>query len=629
MTSVLARVDWNKVGKTVVKQQSNRERHTPVVSLYRWWARRPHALIGGILDAAVQAKRKKALRVSDPFSGGGTVTFEAVRRSLPVYAQDLYPWPTSGLATALSRCSRDEFSASASRLLKDLDPLRSLYRRPDGIELTHVLRVRLGSCPRCTKTIYLFPYPLISLASRSDKEKRALYGCRSCGSVRVDRRDRKVWECTTCGHKENNSGKSARILSCPHCSFERSHRGFFNGKPHWEPVAVQELMIVSGQPRARFRPVECGDPVNSLTASKSITGMGRLIPDGIETHRLIESGFSAWGDLYTKRQAEVLVSALRRIGTMEASEACKDRLAMAVIGAAEMSAYLSRWDRFHLKAFEGLANHRYSDTTLAVETNPLSPVGRGTIPHRMDSAGRALDWMLQEVASSIRVQQLKQTYECTKLRSGVIVATGNSARQGLKDRTVDLVLTDPPYYSDVQYGELARLFHFWLSRYRQLPAFEEKEEAVPNLYRKNGLEFYVKSIAACLNECRRTLAANGRVILTFHNKKMLAWKALCESLVRAGLTVQSLAVVRAENEADHGKRNGKGMLHDLVIECVRRGERKISKAIAFKGRSAEGRGIHAMGIALAKAVQEGVSENLLDMYQAQLKKHGVRKTPIC
>lgn len=625
---VLARVDWDKVGKTVITQQYNRELHTPVVSLYRWWARRSHALIGEILDAALQVYGKKVLHVSDPFSGGGTVTFEAVRRSLPTYAQDLYPWPSTGLAVALSRCSKNEFSASASRLLKGLDPLRSLYRRPDGRELTHILKVRLGSCPHCTKAIHLFPYPLISLISRSSKEKRALYGCRSCGSVRVGPRDSGVLKCTTCGHRENTYGDTAGVVPCPHCGFETRLRGFVNGEPDWKPVAVQELTIVKGRHRALLRPVDCGDPVDSLPSSQSVPGMKNPIPDGIETHRLIKSGLRVWGDLYTKRQAEVILTALRQINHLEVSEACKDRLAMAIIGTAEMPAFLSRWDRFHLKAFEGLANHHYADTTLVVETNPLSPVGRGTIPHRLASAEKALDWTLREVPHCLPVRQLPKVRQRMDFAKEVIVATGNSARQGLKDETVDLVLTDPPYYNCVQYGELARLFHFWLSKYRRLPAFEENEEAVPNQYRGNGSEFYVRSIAACFKECTRTLVPGGRLIFTFHNKRMPAWIALCTALVKVGLTVRSLAIIRSENEADHGKRNGKGMLYDLVLECVRRSEWNGRSVIAFKGYSKENQELLAMGVALAKAVRVGAPETLLNMYLAELKRHRIKKSAI-
>ena len=97
---VLSRIDWESVEKTVFHEQRNREKHTPVVSVYRWWARRPHALMGAVLDAAIKVKGRGSLIISDPFSGGGTVAVESVRRGLPVYAQDLYPWPTNGLAVS-------------------------------------------------------------------------------------------------------------------------------------------------------------------------------------------------------------------------------------------------------------------------------------------------------------------------------------------------------------------------------------------------------------------------------------------------------------------------------------------------------------------------------------------------
>ena len=98
--SLLSRVKWRRLGRIAQRELHNREVHAPVVSAYRWWARRPHSVMGAILDAAVD-KYGDHLTVADPFSGGGTVTFEAARRGLRAYAQDLYPWPARGLATAL------------------------------------------------------------------------------------------------------------------------------------------------------------------------------------------------------------------------------------------------------------------------------------------------------------------------------------------------------------------------------------------------------------------------------------------------------------------------------------------------------------------------------------------------
>ena len=45
-------------------------------------------------------------------------------------------------------------------------------------------------------------------------------------------------------------------------------------------------------------------------------------------------------------------------------------------------------------------------------------------------------------------------------------------------------------------------------------------------------------------------------------------KALTGAICKSGFQVKALAVVRAENGADHCKRNVSAMLHDLVLECT-------------------------------------------------------------
>src|SRR3990172_2617026 len=146
--SILSTIDWRRVGRVAQREQSNRERYAPVVSSYRWWARRPHSVMGAILDAA-QGIYGDHFTVADPFSGGGTVAVEAARRSLTAYAQDLYPWATEGLATALTPTDSQEFKAAADMLLASLGHHWTKYRTADGGELTHVLRVRIGCCPDC------------------------------------------------------------------------------------------------------------------------------------------------------------------------------------------------------------------------------------------------------------------------------------------------------------------------------------------------------------------------------------------------------------------------------------------------------------------------------------------------
>lgn len=621
---ILACIDWSNLNELVEREQKRRESHTPVISLYRWWARRPHSLIGGILDAAVKTYNSRVIRVADPFSGGGTVALESAMRKIPVYAQDLYPWPTFSLATSLTTVTVEEFKEGVKDLIQHLERFRHEFRRADGRELTHVLRVRIGCCPTCAREVFLYPYSMFSLASRKKGELYAYFGCRRCGYVTKEHRDTRRFSCPECKWQEPEGGPSRRgFVACPHCGDVVMQQSFYKETLVWKAVLVQESIIQNGRSKALVRKVEPGDPVETATASEDCFGLNARIDDGIETRRLLHAGFQVWGDLYTTRQARVLLESLRYIRDMDVSDGCRDRLALAVIGAAEMAAFLSRWDRYHLKAYEGLANHRYAHTTMTVETNLLGPLGRGTLINRLKSAVRAVEWTssyLPRGGVGVQVVDLDSQVD---LNTNVLIALGDSAHQALSSRSVDIVLTDPPYFNDVQYGELARLFHYWLGHYREIPRADEGKEAVPNSRRGNGADFYEIAITNCLRESERTLRKGGKLILTYHNRKFQAWLSLARALVESGFVVQAVAVARAENSADITKRNGRGILYDLVLECERRSESTGQIETFVAGESDEERELLAMGIAFSEVLQQAEPDELLNLYESNLQRFDV------
>lgn len=611
--NLLSRVNWRTLSRRTAKELNNREIHAPAVSTYRWWARRPHSVMGAILDAAVE-RYGDGLTVADPFSGGGTVTFEAARRGLKAYAQDLYPWPARGLACALTPCTEEELKGAATKVLEELAPLRSVYRTSSGGELSHILRVRVAACERCDKDVFEFPYGLVSIASRSTSNRQAFFGCRSCGVVTLRKRDCRSFKCDGCG-KRNASGEAR---GCPHCSSSLL-------RPHsWRAVLVQELIPAGKSVRAVLRKVREGDPVQAETATHTCEGLARRIPIGKETKRLLTGGFAYWGDLYTARQANVLRHGLAVISALDAGTNVKDRLAFCMLGAAEMPAFLSRWDRFNLKPFEAMANHRYAHTSLVVESNPLSPVGRGTVPRRFAAAADGLQWLFDGRERLPRVVTATAGQRGRKRTDwDVLVTTGSSIKQELHDAAVNVVLTDPPYFDDVQYGELARLFHVWLSLYDSRIVVNEDAEAVPNSFRGTTAFDYQAVIAACLRESKRTLTGDGSLVLTFHNKKLSAWQALTGAIAAAGFRVTSLAAVLAENSADYCKRNVSAILHDLVIECVddARGP-KSHATLQFKPQNEAEKNLAAMGLALAYCVRKQTPEKLEAVYRKNLEAIG-------
>ncbi|THF69965.1 hypothetical protein E7T06_09410 [Deinococcus sp. Arct2-2] len=622
--STLGNIVWEDVEAAVAREQSNREKYTPSISVFRWWARRPHSLMGAIIDAAALATGNSDLCLSDPFSGGGTVAVEATRRHLRMYAQDLYPWPITGLMTSVAPAELDEFDTAAQLLLERLKPLNSHYEREDGRTLSHVMRVRVGCCPTCTKDVYLFPEHLISKASRHPNEQLGFYGCQGCGHVHAQKTKGAKVTCPACKliHKPQTRGTT--LKRCVHCKHEAITTAFYGRAPRWKEVLVQEVALNQhGRAHAKLRLTEDGDPLTDLTTAQP-TALHVPLQAGQETNRLMNVGFHTWGDLYTRRQGETILEALKQVAALEVSPSCRDRLALAVIGMAEMPAYLCRWDRFHQKVFEGIANHHFAHTTFVVETNLLSPVGRGTLGRRIKGARKALEWRNEKMTMPGGALKVKSQERIATLPRGLTVAIGSSEQQALPDGCIDLALTDPPYFDDVQYGELARLFHFWLAQYTPLSAYDEHQEAVPNRVRQQGADHYQDAIMACLKETRRTLKPGGRLILTFHNRKLAAWTALGSALHGAGFRISALAVTHAENSADHSKRGGKGMLHDLVIECVRDDQPGGPPTVVHAGEGQEARELVAMGQALAEAAAADEPGQAATIFQVHLKKQDLK-----
>ena len=615
--SLLDRVRWKEVSAAVGEQSTNREKYFPIISTFRWWARRQHAVIGALLEAAEEELGSTGLVISDPFSGGGTVAIEASRRGLPVYAQDLYPWPVRGLATALTQVPPEELISAGHELLGALDPLRSSYRHRDSggeKEVSHILRVKMVRCSACESTAYLFRDPLISLASRRKGETEAFFGCRVCGGVSKRRADVKSFRCGLCRRRWPTANKERlgtdSIMRCPHGRHDITYASA-GQSVGWKAVLIQERPVDGAQGSTTLRAARADDPTEDTPRHVIPEVLQEPIPDGVETKRLRSCGYHNWADLYTHRQVHVLLEALGKVKELNYSEPVRQRLALAVLGAAEMPGYLCRWDRYNLKAFEAIANHRYPNhTCVAAETNLLSDVGRGTLPRRILAAEKALSWLAAQHKAPQNVRCTSNHAAKREVGEGVLLAEGSSRTQLLADGAARLVLTDPPYHDDVQYGELARLFHVWLRCYDGTIRVDESLEATPNPRRGTDTESYEALVGECLAESRRTLAPGGRLILTFHNNDLSAWKALAGALSRAQFGVIGLAVVDSENASDHAKRGKKAFARDLVLECSPLADLIPGRPplIATSADTEQAKNLLAVGLAVTEAVAEAVAQ---------------------
>ena len=624
--TLLSRVAWDSVNKRVRHEQRNRETYVPPISLFRWWARRPHALIGALIDAACE--EGDSLVISDPFSGGGTVAMEAARRGLPLYAQDLHPWVLSGLATALDGINPDVLGAAAAKVLGAASTnCADLYSTTcpahgEASELSHVFWVRVQPCPACLRATHLYPYSLLSLASRKQSEDRALFGCPACGLVSrhvVDGAQARV--CPGCDRHLGSPDEpllANRRVTCAHHGCGATFPAFDGAAPDWKSVLVQRVCALDGSLVSHL---------DNPTAAETSPTQACPVPDpllegipaGIETSLLHRAGFKRWADLYPPRQLLTLTACSTAISELEVSNAIRARLRLALCGAAEMAGFLSRWDRYYPKAFEAMANHRLPALGFACETNLLAPQGRGTLHRRFAHSVAAARWSQKNMTLGGPVRVAASRDRRRKIGLGALLACGSSERQLPADGSIDLVLTDPPYFDDVQYAELASVFLVWARAVDLLPAtvsIDLASEAVANTSRGTGVIEYQGLLTRIFREARRTLKPTGRLVLTYHNTDIQAWWALGRALHDAGFAVRALAVAEAENGSDHTKRNSRAFTSDLVIECRPATVQPVLAVVVREATTTEAHELYAAGRTLATAGTDGLTA-FIERYRSQ------------
>ena len=110
--------------------------------------------------------------------------------------------------------------------------------------------------------------------------------------------------------------------------------------------------------------------------------------------------------------------------------------------------------------------------------------------------------------------------------------------------SVDFVVTDPPYYANVQYGELSDYFYVWWKRsigelYPEAFSTEltpKDEEIVVNRIRGKGNKWFEERIRTVFELVRENLRPGGRVAVMYAHRSSEGLIAMLRALLDAGLT---------------------------------------------------------------------------------------------
>jgi hypothetical protein len=172
-----------------------------------------------------------------------------------------------------------------------------------------------------------------------------------------------------------------------------------------------------------------------------------------------------------------------------------------------------------------------------VELNPWSVgTGRGTFPNALRRVGQAIRYARdpRELTSG--------GFRATPSRPPAIaprVLHADARRLAeIPTASIDLVLTDPPYFDNIAYSELSDFFRPWLAMLGAIdtdgPDARAGDLAAVSRQPGNGERFGIE-LGACFAEVSRVLRPAGRLVFTFQHSTSTAWLALAHALAIARL----------------------------------------------------------------------------------------------
>lgn len=165
-----------------------------------------------------------------------------------------------------------------------------------------------------------------------------------------------------------------------------------------------------------------------------------------------------------------------------------------------------------------------------------------------------------------------------------------SAEQNLP--TVDMIVTDPPYYDAIPYSDLMDWFYVWLRRqvydlsvsHQQAMssplgpkwgADGSRRELIDDASRHAGdreasKKAYEDGMAASFAKCAEAVSETGRLVIVFANKSPDAWETLAAALIRSGFIVDGSWPIQTEQPTRMRGLASAALASSVWLVCRRR-----------------------------------------------------------
>lgn len=605
------RFDPAFVAALALREKQVQQNYRPVIAIHKWFARRPGSvfrslMLSELVDAPLaesywQSNDVTGL-IADPFMGGGTTIFEALRLGLGVVGCDINPMAYWLVRQAVEPLDLDAFRRTADAVVEKVEAsIGELYTTVclscgADAPVKYFLWSKCCPCPECGARVDLHPGYLVAEAVRHPRE---VYHCPTCETLcEIERGSKR--RCLTCSrlleHGNTKRGK-AECLSCG-ATFVFAPQLASPPDHHLFGIEYQCPTCYPSTPGRQFKTPDARDHervgrADALFADTagSLSIPEDAIPSGDETTRLHRWGYQLYREMFNGRQLLGLGLLLKEIAAVQ-DRRIRHALATVFSDFLRYQNLLGRYDTYALKCQDIFSVHGFPVGLIVCEDSLLGipGVGSGSFVHFVEKYATAKDYAQRPYEIHMnrsrktllhmmgeRIEAPLTSCEPSSGERSAWLTCEPSQDLGLAPESLDGVFTDPPYFDNVQYAELMDFCFVWLRQLlsRDVTEFERsttrtQRELTGNDTLGRDLADFTAGLSDVFVQMASALKKGRPLSFTYHHNDPLAYAPLVVALLDAGLTCTAVLPAPAEMTASLHIAGTKSSVLDSIFVCRHR-----------------------------------------------------------
>ena len=505
-------------------------------------------------------KDPSKIKVLDPFAGTGNLMFPAAELGLDVICSDYNP-----LAYLIEKASLEIPARSRSGLAKSFEDTANWIinetekELKDFYEPKHLayLWAWCVTCPHCSQRV--------PLANQMYIAKKRKIGIRFTSTKNKNFTIEIIRDMSeTEGRSFTQKHGKAQCISCSNTVDYKPMIDDIAKNKDREMIAIQvqkqkgrDYILPTKKIRKQYL-----DAVQCFEAKYD--EYAKLIPHELihkdPRNPLSNYGIKHWNEFFSDRQLLILSTLLKKIDAFCASSEIanisdlKIYLSFLVARLINAYSYGVYWNTSGEKPEPALALRQPRVVFNLAEINPFESV-QGSLKNNVSNIVKAIEF-------------------CTRINNPVKCNLESVTKPS--DTKYDLIITDPPYGDDVQYGELSEFLYLWAYRVigdsLDLPPRAPLEEDFCESWGRLGDKklasmFFEAGLKKSFVAMNNKLKDDGLLVVFFAHSSVKAWNQLLASIREGKFRVVSSYAIHTENTANPIASGKTSFRSSIVVAC--------------------------------------------------------------